>query len=69
MLRGNYYSYDTSAMHNRDNSYLNTEIERYIEQYSGTSIGESARNMYENGTDYEYICDMIGWDYTDFCSQ
>ena len=66
MLRGKYYSYDTSAMHNRDNSYLNTEIERYIEQYSGTSIGESVRNMYENGTGYETICDRIGMDLSDW---
>lgn len=68
MGRYKYYYFDTSSMHNRDNHYLNTEIERYIEQYWGTSIGVSVRNMYENGTDYEKICDMIGWDYDDFCN-
>ncbi|MBE6677961.1 MAG: hypothetical protein E7597_04115 [Ruminococcaceae bacterium] len=68
MGRSGRYSYDTSGMYNRNNNYLNVEIERYIEQYWGTSIGTSVRNMYENGTDYEKICDMIGWDYDDFCN-
>jgi len=46
--------------------YLREEIERFIREYEGTAIGYSVKNMYENGTDLEYICDYLGWDYEDF---
>lgn len=51
----------------RNNSRLNNVIEIFIEQYDGTSIGEAIRNMYENGSSYESICDRLDLDYEDFC--
>lgn len=51
----------------RNNSYLNYVIEKFIDQYDGTSIGESIRNMYENGSSYESICDCLDLEYEDFC--
>lgn len=50
----------------RSNHRLNVAIERFIEAYDGTAIGQDAKNMYENGTDYEHICDYIGIDYDDY---
>lgn len=40
-------------------------IERFIEIYDGTAIGESVKNMLENGTDLEYICEYAGIEYED----
>ena len=51
---------------NRSNHRLNVLIERYIDNYDGTSIGQDVRNMYENGTSYESICDRIGIRYEDY---
>lgn len=34
-------------------------IERFIEQYDGTSIGQSVKNMLGNGTPIEYIADFL----------
>lgn len=48
------------------NHRLNVEIERFIEAYDGTAIGQDVKNMYENGTDYEHICDCMGIDYNDY---
>lgn len=48
---------------NRNNRPLNAEIERFIDQWDGTAIGQSVKNMYENGTDYESICEMMDIDY------
>lgn len=45
---------------------LREEIERFINEYEGTAIGYSVKNMYENGTDLESICDYLGWNYKDF---
>lgn len=50
----------------RDNHKLNYEIEKFIEQMDGTYIGQSVKNMYENGTMYETICEAIGLDYADY---
>lgn len=50
----------------RNNHRLNTVIERFIENYDGTAIGQDIRNMYENGSDYESICDKLGIDYEDY---
>ena len=36
---------------NRDN------IEKFIDMYDGTAIGESVKNMLDNDTDLEAICD------------
>ena len=32
-------------------------IERFIREYDGTAIGQEVKNMLENGTSYEKICD------------
>lgn len=50
----------------RTNHRLNTLIERYIDNYDGTAIGQDIRNMYENGTSYESICDRMGICYEDY---
>ena len=50
----------------RDNHKLNIEIERFIEQWDGTIKGYEVKNMYENGTPYEYICDKMEIDYEDW---
>ena len=56
-------------MAERENHRLNVAIEKYIEAWEGTSIGTSVRNMYENGTSYEAICDSLDWDYENFCDE
>lgn len=53
-------------MTERSNYRLNDLIERFIENYNGTSIGSDIRNMYENGSSYESICDRMGIDYGDY---
>ena len=50
----------------RRNHRLNVVIERFIDNYDGTAIGQDVRNMYENGSDYESICDRMGIDYADY---
>lgn len=57
------YTYDTSNMNNRENHALNSYIEQFIEQWWGTSLGSDIKNMYENGTSYENICDRMGIEY------
>ena len=50
----------------RSNHRLNVEIERFIDMWDGTMIGWEVKNMYENGTSYEYICEKIDLDYSDY---
>ena len=50
----------------KNNPSLNTEIDRFITAYDGTAIGCSIKNMYENGSSYESICDKLGIDYEDY---
>lgn len=50
----------------RSNFKLNAVIERFFEAYDGTAIGQDVRNMYENGSSYEAICEYMGIDYTDY---
>ncbi len=38
-------------------------IESFINQYDGTAIGQSVKNMYENGTDFEEICEYADIEY------
>ena len=38
-------------------------IESFISQYDGTAIGQSVKNMYDNGTDFEMICDYADIEY------
>lgn len=42
---------------------LRYDIEQFIDTWSGTSIGEDVRNMYENETSLEAICDYLRWNY------
>lgn len=53
----------------RSNYRFNDQIERFIEAYDGTAIGQDVLNMYENGSSYEAICDHLGLNYEDFCNQ
>lgn len=50
----------------RNNHRLNVVIERFIETWDGTAIGQDVKNMYENGTSYENICDYIDLDYKEY---
>lgn len=60
------YMCDFGDMAGRENHRLNEEIERFIEAYDGTAIGQDVRNMYENGASYEAICDRIGIEMEDW---
>lgn len=42
---------------------LRYDIELYIDLWQGTACGEDVRNMYENGSSLESICEYLGWDY------
>ncbi|MBQ6855884.1 MAG: hypothetical protein IJO13_02135 [Lachnospiraceae bacterium] len=50
----------------RTNYRLNDMIERFIEQMDGTYIGSEVKNMYENGTSYEHICEKLEINYEDY---
>lgn len=56
-------------MSDRSNFALNVIIERFIEQWDGTILGFEVRNMFENGTCYEYICERMGIDYEDYVEE
>ena len=51
-------------MADRGNHRLNAEIERHIQQWGGTV--QVIKNMYENGSDYESICEAASIDYEDY---
>lgn len=53
-------------MADRSNARLNEEIESKIRQWDGTIFGASLKNMYENGTNYEGICEYADIDYKDY---
>lgn len=50
----------------RGNQRLNEDIERYIDTWRGTAIGQSVKNMYENDLDYESICEVMQIDYEEY---
>lgn len=50
----------------RGNHSLNIVIERYIDTWRGTTIGQSVKNMYENDSDYESICEVMQIDYEEY---
>jgi hypothetical protein len=52
-------------MSDRSNHRLNVEIERQIDMLDGTIHGQTIKNMYENGSDYENICEAANIDYED----
>lgn len=51
---------------NRSNQRLNEAIENMIRMWDGTIHGQTIRNMYENGSDYESICEIAGIEYEDY---
>lgn len=53
-------------MADRSNKALNEAIGQMIRIWDGTIHGQTIKNMYENGTDYESICDVAGIDYKDY---
>lgn len=50
----------------RENASLNAAIEKFISTWYGTIIGAQVQRMYENGTNYESICELVGIDYEDY---
>ena len=53
-------------MVDRSNQRLNEAIENMIRMWDGTIHGQTIRNMYENGSDYESICEIAGIEYEDY---
>lgn len=53
-------------MADRGNHRLNVAIERMIDAWDGTDYGQRIKNMYENGSSYEAICDFADIDYADY---
>lgn len=45
--------------------YLRNEIQSVIDQWDGTIYGYQLKNMVDNGTDLESVCDFAGIDYED----
>lgn len=56
-------------MADRSNQRLNAEIERQIDAWDGTIHGKTIKNMYENGSDYESICEVMQMDYDDYMEE
>lgn len=56
-------------MADRSNQRLNAEIERQIDAWEGTIHGKTIKNMYENGSDYESICEVMQMDYDDYTEE
>ena len=50
----------------RNNGPLNKYIENVIEQWDGTIYGQCIKNMYENGTDYQSICEYMNVEYEEW---
>ena len=50
----------------RNNHLLNSERERQIVIWDGKIKGMELKNMYENGSSYEAICDRFDIDYADY---
>lgn len=50
----------------RSNERLNEEIERFINMWDGTIHGYQLKNAWENGCDYETMCELCGIDYEDY---
>lgn len=48
-------------MADRSNQRLNEAIENMIRMWDGTIHGQTIRNMYENGSDYESMMNLQLW--------
>ena len=53
-------------MADRSNMELNEAIEKMISMWSGTIYGFQIKNAWENGTDYESMCEICNIDYGDY---
>lgn len=53
-------------MTDRNNARLNEAIEQHIAQWDGTVHGYCIKNMWENGVDYESICEEANIDIEDY---
>lgn len=53
-------------MADRGNRRLNEAIEEHIRMWDGTIHGYCIKNMYENGSDYESICEAADIDIEDY---
>ena len=53
-------------MADRSNARLNEAIEQHIAQWDGTVHGFCIKNMWENGADYESICEAANIDIEDY---
>lgn len=53
-------------MADRSNARLNEAIEQHIAQWDGTVHGYCIKNMWENGADYESICEAANIDIEDY---
>ena len=56
----------TFGQADRSNLDLNLEIERQISMWDGTVHGQCIKNMYENDSSYESICEYAGIRYEDY---
>ena len=56
-------------MANRGNSRLDQEIQRQISIWRGTVNGQALKNMYDNGADYESICEVSGINYEEYAEE
>ena len=50
----------------RSNTRLNEEIESIIRQWDSTVYGVQIKRMWENGTDYETMCENCNLDYAEY---
>lgn len=50
----------------RRNKALNDAIESQIRQWEGTIHGYMIKNAWENGCDYETMCDLCDLDYEEY---
>lgn len=57
---------ETVQMADRSNLRLNEAIEEHIAQWDGTIHGCRIKNMWENGAEYESICEAANIDICDY---
>ena len=57
---------EVAKMADRSNVRLNEAIEQHIAQWDGTVHGYCIKNMWENGADYESICEAANIDIEEY---
>lgn len=53
----------------RNNMRLNVAIEQFIDAWDGTIKGQEVKNMYDNGSSYESICERMEIDYEEYMEE